>query len=435
MCCVASRNESAGRCEVLSSTPSSAADAGVLQTSGCSEVPDVGRVHAAFKDVVEEPGKPWDSELDELCARYGGYVRAMHAATIIQQTYRQHLLSRSFAKLRLEAGESRRSQRFARRRGLLNASHQDSIDVDRSLNLSQFCDDNHPSVQQNGDQRLSTRENGTNSVEVVVLAPDKAFEFEGHNDLEECDDNSSSSRSISPTLPSPLPIATDLPSVYFESSLEDRTICGQRKVYSDHGEHDCMLTVCPTPHSRECPSSYHRRQRHRCCYDGLDSTVCRHHHRNPVTPSHTRHSDSTYRPSHVFSAASSSFARFGVLPDNAEPSPIWKRKSGSVESYDAGVGTSLEDWDADMARSGLLDRPLSEVYPGSTTSSEDSVGSADITSHQLMQNSQHHHHNTTVDQINHSANSSTSNRSSLLGTSSDRRRKRFYRIGLNLFNR
>lgn len=390
-----------------------------------------------------------DPELEELCAKYGGYMRAKHAATIIQQTYRQYSMSRSFAKLRLEAGESRRSQRFARRRGL-DGSHQDSIDVDRSLNLSQLCDakfdDNHSELHQTGDKddRPSSRLYGTVSSQVAGVFADTTRtkspldEFEGHNDLEDCDDHSGSSRSLSPTLPPPLPAPSDLPSVYFESSLEDETISVQHKMCPGHNVHDYMFTVCPASHSldpREGPSAYFQHRPHHCCYNALDFGVCRHrnnHRPDQRTSSHiaTRHSDPNFRPSHAFPAVSSSFARFGLLPERGEPSPIWKRKSGSVESCDAGVGTSLEEWDMDLGRSGRIDRPWSEVYPGSTTSSEDtgSIGSGD-------QLTQHHYHDRTVDHINHSVNSASSNRSSILSCSSDRQRKRSYRIGLNLFNR
>ena len=451
--CVDCRNEAGAHYgAALSSTPSSVADAGMLSgTPNADVVPEEAKV----KDSMEEPRKMSDSELEEWCVRYGGYMRAKHAATIIQQTYRQYLMSRSFAKLRLEAGESRRSQRFARRRGL-DVSRQDSLDVDRSLNLSQLydvkVDDNHSVVEQTGrevDQSSSALLDGTHRVQVGDLVHDTAAakppfdEFQGHNDFEDCDNHSSSSRSLSPTLPPPMPVPSDLPSVYFESSLEDESVCRQHKMCSGHSEHDYVFAVCPTSHSldpRECPGSYFQRRPHHCCYSGLDFGVCRHrsnHHGEPRTPSHisTRHSDPNFRPSHAFPAASSSFTRFGLLPDNAEPSPIWKRKSGSVESYDAGVGTSLEEWDLDMGRSGRHDRPWSEVYPGSTTSSEDSIGSGDAAPHHLMQS--HHHPHKTVDHVNHSVNSVSSNRSSILSTSSesDRQRKRCYRIGLNLFNR
>ena len=418
--------------------------------------PDMVHGECKVKDGTDESQKMSASELEEWCARYGGYMRAKHAATIIQQTYRQYLMSRSFAKLRLEAGESRRSQRFARRRGL-DVSRRDSIDVDRSLNLSHLCDlkvdDNHSAVEQTGregDQSSSALQDGTSAAQVGDLVNDTTAakppfdEFEGHNDLEDCDDHSSSSRSLSPTLPPPLPVPSDLPSVYFESSLEDENVCRQHKMCLGHSGHDYVFAVCPTSHSldpREFPSSYFQHRPHHCCYSGLDFGVCQHrsnHQAEPRTPSHitTRHSDPSFRPSRAFPAVSSSFARFGLLPDNAEPSPIWKRKSGSVESYDAGVGTSLEEWDLDMGRSGCLDRPWSEVYPGSTTSSEDSIGSGDAAPHQMIQN-HHHHHHKTVDHINHSVNSASSNRSSVFSVSSetDRQRKRCYRIGLNLFNR
>ena len=387
-----------------------------------------------------------DLELEELCAKYGGYMRAKRAATIIQQTYRQYSMSRSFAKLRLEAaGESRRSQRFIRRRGLDGCPH-DSIDVDRSLNLSHLCDtavveDRHSEVHRtdnDDDQPGSALEDGTSSHQTGGFVSDTTEvelpldEFEGQNDLEDSD---GSSRSLSPTLPPPLPAPNDLPSVYFESSLETGTVCRQRKVSPSHTAQNCMFTVCPALHSldpREFSGSYIRHRPLHCYHDRLAFPVCRHRN-SPQTgrriPSNVtvRHSDTSFRSSHVFPAASSSFAVFGHLPDRAEPSPIWKRKSGSVESCDAGVGTSLEEWDMDTGRS--------EVYLGSATSSEDagSIGSGDATSHQLMHGHQHH---SSVDHINHSVNSASSSRSSVLSHSSaDRQRKRSYRIGLNLFNR
>jgi len=453
MCCVyvCCRNDAVAHYTALSSTPSSVASAATLLASECSGTPhaDVVPGEAKVKDGSEESWKMSDSELEELYAKYGGYMRAKRAATIIQQTYRQYSMSRSFAKLRLEAGESRRSQRFARRRGL-DGCHQDSIDVDRSLNLSQLCDvkidDNHLDVQQargEYDQPRLALDAGTVNglVPDITVVKSHLDEFQGHNDLEDCDDHSGSSRSLSPTLPPPLPAPSDLPSVYFESSLEDETDCRQHS--SSHNVHDdCMFTVCSTSHPldrRECPSSYFQHRPRHCYFDGLDVGVCRHrisHRVDHRTPSHmtTRHSDPTFRPLHIFPAVSSSFARFGLLSEHAEPSPIWKRKSGSVESYDAGVGTSSEEWDVDMARSGRTDRPWSELYPGSTTSSEDtgSIGSGDAASHHSAQN---HHYHTTVDHINHSVNSTSSNRSSVLSSSSDRQRKRSYRIGLNLFNR
>jgi len=446
------RNHAGAHYTALSSTPSSVANTATLPASKCSETPRAG--DTKVKDGSGECRKMSDSDLEELCSRYGGYMRAKRAATVIQQTYRQYSMSRSFAKLRLEAGESRRSQRFLRRRGL-NGSHQDSIDVDRSLNLSQLCDakvdDNLPEVQPAGnkdDKSSSALEDGPDKAPVGGLVPETTVvdlaldEFQGHNDLDDCDAHSGSSRSLSPTLPPPLPAPSDLPSVYFENSL-DETVCRQHKVCLGHGVHDHMCTVCPASYShdpRECPGSYFQHRPHHCYYDGVNFGVCPHqskHRTGQRTPSHisTRHSDPSFRTSHSVSAAFSSFARFGVLSDHAEPSPIWKRKSGSVESYDAGVGTSLEEWDMDMGRSVRADRPWSEVYPGSTTSSEDtgSIGSGDVTSQQLTQN--HHHH--TVDHVNHSVNSASSNRSSILSSSSasDRQRKRSYRIGLNLFNR
>jgi len=372
-----------------------------------------------------------------MCAKYGGYVRAKHAATIIQQTYRQYSMSRSFAKLRLEAGESRRSQRFARRRAV-DGSHCDSIDVDRSLDLSQLCDavveDRHLDVRQadSGDGRPDLAlEDGTGDAQIGGVVPSTAEaespldDFEGRNDLEDSD---GSSRSLSPTLPPPLPAPNDLPSVYFESSLEGETVCRQHKLCSGHTVQNCMFSVCPS-HSldpREFPSSYFRHRPLHCYHDRLGFSGCRHRN-SPQTsrriPSNmtVRHSDTSFRSSHVCPAASSTFALFSQLSDHAEPSPIWKRKSGSVESYDAGVGTSLEEWDMDTGRS--------EVYPGSTTSSEDagSIDSGDAISHQLMHSHQNH--------INHSVNSTSSSRSSILSHSSDRQRKRSYRIGLNLFNR
>ena len=440
--CVDCRNEVGAAYTTFSSTPCSTASAAALPVSGCPPVPvdDVLSGETRVKDGVEESGKMSDWELEEMCARYGGYMRAKHAATVIQQTYRQYLMSRSFAKLRLEAGESRRSQRFTRRRGV------DSIDVDRSLDLSQLHDVKVEDTPQptdtlhKGVQPRSTLEDGAHGTEV---GGDTAVDgCEGHDDLEDCDDYSGSSRSLSPTLPPPpLPLPSDLPSVYFESSLEaGRTVCGQHRLYSDHRVKDCMLTVCPTLHSfdpQEFTSSYFRHQRHCCYHNSLDFAVCQHRnncqtHQRAPTAITTRHSDPNFRPSQAFPAAS--FARFGVLTDHAEPSPIWKRKNGSIESCDAGVGTSLEEWDIYSGRSGAVDRPWSEVYPGSTTSSEDtgSIGSGDMTSHHLAQNQQNH---TSVDLINHSVNSTSSNRSSVTSHSSDRQRKRCYRIGLNLFNR
>jgi len=381
-------------------------------------------------------------ELEELCAEYGGYVRAKRAATIIQQTYRQYSMSRSFAKLRMEAGESRRSQRFTRRRGV---DQHDSIDVDRSLNLSHLCDataeeapvENHRPEHHRADsvddRTSSALEDGTNGTEIcggLVPEPTEAElpldEFEGHNEVVE--DSDGSSRSVSPTLPPPLPAPNDLPSVYFESSLEGDNVCRQRRVCSSHSAQNCMFTVCPGLHSldpREYPSSYfHHRPLH-CYHDRLGYSGCRHRN-SPHTGQRIPSNVTSFRSSHAFPSVVSSLGVFTQLPDRAEPSPIWKRKSGSVESYDVGVGTSLEEWDVDMGRS--------EVYLGSTTSSEDagSIGSGDAASHQLMHGHQSHN---SLDHVNHSVNSTSSSRSSILSHSSDRQRKRSYRIGLNLFNR
>ena len=381
--------------------------------------------------------------MEELCAKYGGCMRAKRAATIIQQTYRQYLMSRSFAKLRLEAGESRRSQRFTRRRGIDGCQH-DSIDVDRSLNLSQLCDvvvdDRHPVVLQpdnNDDHPDSALEDGSDIARIGGVVPDTTEaessldDFEGQNGLEDSD---GSSQGSSPTLPPPLPAPNDLPSVYFESSLESETVCRQHKVCYGHAVQNCTHSVYPAFHSfdpREFPSSYFRHRPLHCYNDRLGLSGCRH--RNSPQTSHripsnitVRHSDTSFKSSHAYPAVSSSFALFGQLPDHAEPSPIWKRKSGSVESYDASVRNSLEEWDMDTGQS--------EVYAGSATSSEDagSIGSGDTVSHQLMLSHQNH---TSVDLINHSVNSASSSRSSVLSHSSDRQRKRSYRIGLNLFNR
>jgi len=440
------RNQTSNGYPALSSTPCSVADnAATPPDSQCPLTPRAGVTagETRHKDGLEESGNMSQSELEEFCARYGGYVRAKRAATIIQQTYRQYSMSRSFAKLRLESGESRRSQRFARRRGV-DCSHHDSIDVDRSLDLSQLCDakveDNHPELQQTDRPSLAL-DDGTKNVRVPDTTAEKSSsdEFLGHDDFEDCDDRSGSSRSLSPTLPPPLPAPSDLPNVYFESSLRDEIVFGpQHKLCSGHSVQDCVFTVCPVSYPldpRECHSSYFQHRPHHCHHGGLDFGVCRkrNNHRTASLIT-TRYSDPNFRPSHVFQSPSSSFARFGMLSDHAEPSPIWKRKSGSVESYDTGVGTALEEWDVDMGRSVHADRPWSEVYPGSTTSSEDtgSIGSGDAAVHQLVQN-QHHH--TTVDNINHSVNSSSSKRSSILSSSSDQQRKRAYRIGLNLFNR
>jgi len=432
--------------------PSSVANATTLPASESQSTPhaDVVPGEAKVRDVSEESGgKMSESELEEFCARYGGYMRAKRAATIIQQTYRQYSMSCSFAKLRLEAGESRRSRRFARRRGADCSHHQDSIDIDRSLNLSQLCDakleDSCPEMQPTENSDDQALKDGSNGVEVDGHVPDmtalksSSDEFQVQDDLEDCDDRSGSSRSLSPTLPPPLPAPSDLPSVYFESSLEDEVICGQNKVCPGHGVHDCMYSVCPASYSidpRECSRSYFQHRLHHCHHDRLGFSVCQNpsnHRTDKRTASliTTRYTDAAFRPSYIFPSPSSSFARFGLSAEHAEPSPIWKRKSGSVESYDTGVGTALEEWDVDMGRSGHADRPWSELYPGSTTSSEDtgSIGSGDAVSH-------HHHHHTTVDNIDHSVNSSSSSkRSSVLSCSSDQQRKRSYRIGLNLFNR
>jgi len=415
-----------------------------------------------------------ESELESLCASYGGYMRAKRAATLIQQTYRQYSMSRSFAKLRLEAGESRRSQRFARRRGIATdcsprQPQDSSVDVDRSLDLSQLCDANVEDNQQTGgtdavEQPLDAAAavaaaDNADAVAILVLdtAAEKSSsdEFQGHDDFEDCDDGSgggASSRSLSPTLPLPLlPAPGDLPSVYFESSLEDEMMSscagGRHKVCPGHSIQDCMFTVCPDaypldPRDRHGHSSYFE---HRCYHHtGLSYGVCRSRskHRTDqrnagLSTTTTRYPDHTFRPSHVFQSPSSSFARFGLLSDHAEPSPIWKRKSRSVDSYDTGVGTGLEEWDVDMGRSGHTDRPWSELYPGSTTSSEDtgSIGSAGETT--AVYQNRHQHAtaaNNTINQSVHSAMSSK--RSSILITaSSDLQRKRAYRIGLNLFNR
>ena len=445
------RNEAGGSNTALPSTLSASASAAFK----CSSVP---RANSALEEAkVSAPGEESEkmtvSELEELCARYGGYMRAMRAATIIQQTYRQHSMSRSFAKLRLEAGESRRSQRFARRRGL-DSCHQDSIDVDRSLDLSRLCDEkieddhlemHHQTGSKDDQPSVGLKDGagkGSSGAEVVdrVVRDTTAEnvpsvgEFHGHDDLEDCGDHSSSTASLSPPLPPP----SDLPSVYFESSLEDETVCRQHRICSGHTVEDCVLTVCPASHLRECPSYFHHRPL-RCYNDRLDFGICRHrtsHQTNHRTPSKitTRHSDPTFGPPHPFPVESSLFDRFDLLSVRAEPSPVWKHKSGSLESYDAVVGTSLEEWDVDTGQSGRVNRPLSEVYPGSTTSSEDtgSISSGDAVLHNLIQS---HHHHAPVNHINHSVNSSSSNRSSILSHSSDRQRKRAYRIGLNLFNR
>ena len=467
--CVDCRNlHAANDYTALSSTPSAVANAAAsLTASECPCTPRGASDATALKDGGEQSATLMsESELESLCAGYGGYVRAKRAATIIQQTYRQYSMSRSFAKLRLEAGESRRSRRFARRRGADCSRHQDSMDVDRSLDLSQLCDEDSRAaadVQQTaGDAAVQSRDApaapDSADVAAVLAAADTAAEksssdeFQGHDDLDDGDDDRSGGggrvgerlRLLPP--PMPLPAPSDLPSVCFESSLEDEmSSCGGRRHEVCPGPYsvqDCMFSVCPAAYSvdpRECHDhgTYfeHRSSLH-CYHAGLNCrsrTKHRTDRTNAGLVTTTRYPDETFRRSRVFQPPSSSFARFGLLSDHAEPSPIWKRKSGSVDSYDTGVGTGLEEWDMDVGRSGQTDRPWSELYPGSTTSSEDtgSIGSAGETA--ALQQNRHHH--TTADGVNQSVNSASSKRSSVLSAASDQQRKRAYRIGLNLFNR
>ena len=242
---------------------------------------------------------------------------------------------------------------------------------------------------------------GTDAIPGSDAVKSSLDRFPGHDDLEDCDDRSGSSRSLSPTLPPPMPAPGDLPSVYFESSLEADTVCESHEGCSG----DLVFPASRPVFAPDCPPRFH-------CYHG---GVCRRRSKHRTANDFAaKRLDPALVPPLTFPVAPSSFSFFGL---HAEPSPVWKRKSGSAES-------SLEEWDPEPGGR----RPWSEVYPGSTTSSEDagSVGSGDVTA-QTHHNHHHHHHS-----HSHSASSTLS---TSLSRTSDRQRKRAYRIGLNLFNR
>jgi len=137
--CVFCRSDVVSDDTAFASTPSTAVNSATLPRP--LSTPDNSILLAGETKVPggSSESKMTEAQLEEMCAEYGGYLRARWAATVIQQTYRQYSMSRSFAKLRLEAGESRRSQRFLRRRGADGFRTEDSADVDRSLDLSRLC--------------------------------------------------------------------------------------------------------------------------------------------------------------------------------------------------------------------------------------------------------------------------------------------------------
>jgi len=484
------------------------------------------------------PGYGNGTVIEELSLKYGGYLRARRAATIIQQAYRQYSMSCSFAKLRLEAGESRRSRRFANRRTFdekSNGEHQQhdaipSQDVRKDATPSdnfKICDPvRRPAVERPAGLGLQI-EDALTTVAAILMqqtspSDDAAGDIYDDGGLSEHGGDCSSSRSLSPLPPPMEPVTTaggDLPSVCFESMLDDES-CGMffgvaQKSSRLNAAMDCHPSgMLPSglsslqggrsshnigipkdasvkrffdfPHlpaigSNSNPQSQSinvngqsknaiRHQTNSSCAS-CGVVACGHQqtpapascsHRKHICPTsgcgtHANvHGPASNAGANVVNApacgvATSSSCPFTNVPVSyfnlssggfhSESSPIWKRKSSSVESCDGNVGGCFaSNTDDDFCR---RERPWSDLYPGSTTSSEDaaSIGSGSNNEMAPMSSHQHHfaYYRPSVECVGSEArvSSAPANASAPLSHNSltDRQRKRSYRIGLNLFNK
>jgi hypothetical protein len=477
-----------------------------------------------------------DPVVEELSRKYGGYLRARRAATVIQQTYRQYSMSRSFAKLRLEAGESRRSRRFGRRKPIGGSSNSDEQELNKE---SSSGDEMTPleSVRNRDDAAVAAAaghtlgldcrvEDALNTAAAILMQQtspldDAAGDIDDGR-LSEHGGECSSSRSLSPLPPPMDPVATaggDLPSVCFETMLDDIGVGGSA-VFCGHSQRTSRLNtvsaadfqppgVFPSPIGNAAPPSSSSQsgrsnyvigiprdsgarkyfefphlpvlgsgsqsqfvavngsqqyavvhhQPNNCNSCGVPASYGHHHAQTSVHCQHRKYvgpmcgvgADSANGAPVGFpcSHSASGVSNFNsAAVGHSESSPIWKRKSGSVESCDGNVcggGFVMAAADDDFRR---RERPWSDVYPGSTTSSEDAGSIGSGSNNEVAPVPSHHHHyayyrpgveclNGGSDvRVSSSAtyNSSSAN-TAAHNSASDRQRKRSYRIGLNLFNK